>query len=257
MWKCPKCGRSFKNENQSHYCGRAPESVEEYILAQDVNVRSCLQRVRETLISSLPDATEKISWSMPTYWKGYNIIHFAANKNHIGLYPGPEAVAFFTEKLDKGLLDFGVLCEKPNPAKYEYIKFPESDIWGVVMPSDDPLSKKDSITFDDLLGLSIFASEQSFRYDLPMWCGDRINELSLEGTFRLSYNASMFVKEGLGYLLTFKDLINTAPESGLSFRPLEPELKVDFFLIWNKEQTFTPIAERFLEHMKTFFDSLR
>lgn len=101
MWKCPKCGRSFKNENQSHYCGRAPESVEEYILAQDVNVRSCLQRVRETLISSLPDATEKISWSMPTYWKGYNIIHFAANKNHIGLYPGPEAVAFFTEKLDK------------------------------------------------------------------------------------------------------------------------------------------------------------
>ena len=101
MWKCPKCGRSFKNENQSHYCGRAPESVEEYILAQDVNVRSCLQRVRETLISSLPDATEKISWSMPTYWKGYNIIHFAANKNHIGLYPGPEAVAFFAEKLDK------------------------------------------------------------------------------------------------------------------------------------------------------------
>ena len=101
MWKCPKCGRSFKNENQSHYCGRAPESVEEYILAQDVNDRSCLQRVRETLISSLPDATEKISWSMPTYWKGYNIIHFAANKNHIGLYPGPEAVAFFAEKLDK------------------------------------------------------------------------------------------------------------------------------------------------------------
>ena len=162
-----------------------------------------------------------------------------------------------TEKLDKGLLDFGVLCEKPNPAKYEYIRFPESDMWGVVMPSDDPLSQKESITIDDLLGLSIFASEQSFRYDLPMWCGDLINELSLEGTFRLSYNASMFVKEGLGYLLTFKDLINTAPESGLSFRPLEPELKVDFYLIWNKGQTFTPIAERFLEHMKTFFDSLR
>ena len=101
MWKCPKCGRCFKNENQNHYCGKAPETVEEYILAQDEDIRCYLQRVREVLISSLPDAMEKISWSMPTYWKGYNIIHFAANKKHIGLYPGPEAVAFFAEKLDQ------------------------------------------------------------------------------------------------------------------------------------------------------------
>lgn len=101
MWKCPKCGRTFKNENQNHYCGKAPETVEEYILAQDEDIRCYLQRVREVLISSLPDAMEKISWSMPTYWKGYNIIHFAANKKHIGLYPGPEAVAFFAEKLDQ------------------------------------------------------------------------------------------------------------------------------------------------------------
>ena len=101
MWKCPKCGRTFKNENQNHYCGKAPETVEEYILAQDEDIRCCLQRVREVLISRLPDAMEKISWSMPTYWKGYNIIHFAANKKHIGLYPGPEAVAFFAEKLDQ------------------------------------------------------------------------------------------------------------------------------------------------------------
>ena len=46
-----------------------------------------------------PDATEKISWSMPTWWSGHNIINFAAQKKHIGLYPGPEAVAFFSEKL--------------------------------------------------------------------------------------------------------------------------------------------------------------
>ena len=101
MWKCPKCGRSFKKENQSHYCGKAPETVDEYILAQDEGIRDQLLSIRSVLKSELPDATEKISWLMPTYWKGYNIIHFAAAKKHIGLYPGPEAVEHFAEKLDQ------------------------------------------------------------------------------------------------------------------------------------------------------------
>ena len=101
MWKCPKCGRAFKNENQSHYCGKAPETVDEYILAQDEGIRDQLLSIRSVLKSELPDATEKISWSMPTYWKGHNIIHFAAAKKHIGLYPGPEAVEHFAEKLDQ------------------------------------------------------------------------------------------------------------------------------------------------------------
>ena len=99
MWTCPKCGRTFNNENQGHYCGKAPETVDEYILAQDKDVREQLQNVRQAIRDKLPDATEKISWSMPTYWKGHNIIHFAANKKHIGLYPGPEAVVQFAEKL--------------------------------------------------------------------------------------------------------------------------------------------------------------
>ena len=106
MWKCPKCGRTFKNENQSHYCGKAPETVDDYINAQDEEIRSQLQEVRHVLFSSLPGAAEKISWSMPTYWKGHNIIHFAAQKKHIGLYPGPEAVSFFSEKLNQAGLKF-------------------------------------------------------------------------------------------------------------------------------------------------------
>ena len=88
MWKCPKCGRSFRKENQSHYCGKAPTTVDEYILAQDEGIREQLRSVRTVLRGKLPDATEKIAWSMPTYWKDHNIIHFAAQKKHIGLYPG-------------------------------------------------------------------------------------------------------------------------------------------------------------------------
>ena len=77
-----------------------------------------------------------------------------------------------------------------------------------------------------------------------------MDKLHLEGSFRLSYNGSLFVKEGLGYLLTFKHIIDTTPDSGLVFRPLTPKLETKIYLIWKKYQVFTPIAERLLEMLK-------
>ena len=158
-----------------------------------------------------------------------------------------------TEKLDKGLLDFAVLCEMPDVRKYEYLAFPEPDVWGLIMPADSALAKKNCMTADDLVGLPLFCSEQSWENDLPRWCGERIHDLWLEGSFRLAYNASMFVREGLGYQLSFAHLVDTSAESGLVFRPLEPRLETKLFLIWNRYQTFTPIAERFLTQIRNSF----
>ena len=101
VWKCPKCGRTFKKEGQSHYCGKAPTTVAEYIEAQDAELRPYLIEVRDAIRRALPDVTETISWSMPTYKDRQNLIHFAASKNHIGIYPGDEAVAVFSERLSE------------------------------------------------------------------------------------------------------------------------------------------------------------
>ena len=101
MWKCPKCGRTFKRQGQDHYCGKAPETIEEYIAAQPEEVQPYLTELRNALRAALPEAEERISWSMPTYWKKHNIIHFAGFKNHAGLYPGPEAVLEFAERLTR------------------------------------------------------------------------------------------------------------------------------------------------------------
>ena len=158
-----------------------------------------------------------------------------------------------TEKLDKGLLDVSVLAEMPDTAKYDYLVFPSADVWGLVFPKDDPLSEKEVITVDDIAGLPLFCSEQSWMSDIPRWCGDRMQELRLEGSFRLSYNGSMFAGEGLGYLLTFDHLIDTSPASGLVFRPLEPRLENRLYLIWKKYQMLSPIAERFLQHLQSCF----
>lgn len=158
-----------------------------------------------------------------------------------------------TEKLDKGLLDFAVLCDTPDTRKYDYIPFPEADRWGVIMPADAPLAQQETVCADDLVGLSLFASEQGWLGDIDRWCGERLHKLHLEGSFRLAYNASVFVREGLGYQLTFEHLIDTSPNSGLVFRPLSPKLESRLFLIWNKYQTFTPIAERFLAQVRESF----
>ncbi len=158
-----------------------------------------------------------------------------------------------TEKLDKGVLDFAVLAEEPDTAKYHYLTFPAADVWGLVMPADHPLAEKESILAEDVIGLPLFCSEQGWKRDIPCWCGEKMDRLHLEGSFRLSYNASLFVKEGLGFLLTFDKLIDTSPASGLAFRPLAPKLETKMYLIWRKYQVFTPIAERLLAELKERF----
>lgn len=118
MWTCPRCGRTFKNHDQGHYCGKAPETIDEYIAAQSEKAQSYLKEIRKAIHAALPEAEEKISWGMPTFWKKHNIIHFAGFKNHIGLYPGPEAVSAFSEQLkdyktSKGTIQF--LYDRPLP----------------------------------------------------------------------------------------------------------------------------------------------
>ena len=98
MWKCPNCGRSFSREKQQHYCGKI-ETIDQYIDTQAEISRPYLKEVRQILHEAIPEAQEKISWSMPTFWKGRNIIHFAASKKHLGLYPGGEATGVFADRL--------------------------------------------------------------------------------------------------------------------------------------------------------------
>jgi len=86
-------------------------SIDEYIAAQSEDVQAILIKVRETIHVAAPDATEKISWSMPTFWQGGNLIHFAAFKKHIGIYPGDLTLSPFNERLSgykrtKGAIQF-------------------------------------------------------------------------------------------------------------------------------------------------------
>ena len=99
MWTCPNCGREFKRTNQDHYCGKAPASIDEYILKQETALQPVLTSLRKAIHDAIPEAKETIAWSMPTWKKKRNVISFAVSKNHIGVYIGEEAVTHFYERL--------------------------------------------------------------------------------------------------------------------------------------------------------------
>ena len=109
MWICPNCGREFKRTNQSHYCGKAPASVDEYILRQEKDIQSMLVCLKNTIHEAIPEAEETIAWSTPTWKKKGNIIRFAVSKNHIGVYVWEDAVSFFEERLKGFETDNGVI----------------------------------------------------------------------------------------------------------------------------------------------------
>ncbi len=155
-----------------------------------------------------------------------------------------------TERLDRGLIDFAVIVEPPNLSRYNYLELPETDRWGLIMKTDDPLARRERICFEDLAGLDLICSEQGMKFDITRWCGEKADTLNLTGTLNLAYNGSVFVKEGLGYMLTFDKIINTGFDSGLCFRPLEPALETKMYVIWKKYQVFTPIAELLLQELK-------
>lgn len=154
-----------------------------------------------------------------------------------------------TERLDRGLIDFAVIVEPPNLSKYNYLEVPEVNTWGLVMKKNDALSQKDSICIDDLTGLDLICSAQAMQADIPRWCGEKADMLNLSGTVNLVYNGSVFVKEGLGYMLSFDKLADTGSDSELCFRPLEPPLHTKMYVIWKKYQMFTPITQLLLDEL--------
>lgn len=157
------------------------------------------------------------------------------------------------ERLDRGVIDFAVIAEPPNLSRYNYVEVPEANTWGLVMRKEDPLSHKNQICFEDLIGRPLICSEQGMKFDISRWCGEKIDMLNLSGTVNLAYNGSIFVKEGLGYMLMFEGLVDTGEDSDLCFRALDPPLETKMYVIWKKYQVFSPIAGLLLERIKKAF----
>lgn len=163
-----------------------------------------------------------------------------------------------TERLDKGLLDFGILIQPANITKYDYITMPAKDTWGVVMRKDSPLAEKNVIYKEDLLDVPLICSRQAISQEwsgneFAKWFGEDFDKLNIVTTFNLIYNAAIMVDAGIGYAVTIDKITNTAESSNLCFRPLAPRLDSGLDIVWKKYHVLSFAAELFLERLRQKF----
>lgn len=156
-----------------------------------------------------------------------------------------------TERLDQGLLDFGVLIEPADIKKYDFIKLPAKDRWGLLMRRDHPLATKQAIKPENLQGIPLIASRQSLAHnELSGWLGKQYESLYIVSTYNLLYNASLMVEENVGCALCLDNIIPKYENSPLCFRPLEPQITVGLDIVWKKYQVFTKPATLFLNMLQ-------
>lgn len=164
---------------------------------------------------------------------------------HFHLFSGNDEDV--SERLDKGLIDFGLFVGRTNLDKYDYIKLPVSDVWGLLMRKDCPFSQKQTVKPEDIKTVPILCSRQALHSnELSGWLGYDFSRLKILSTHNLIYNASLMVKAGLGCALSIENLINT-DGTDLTFRRLDPVMKADLFFAWKKYQVFSKASELFLD----------
>ena len=154
------------------------------------------------------------------------------------------------ERLDKGLLDFGILLGDMDKTRYSCMELPMKDTWGVLMRRDSPLAQRETVSPRDLWDKPLILSRQvDNKSGLYRWLRKEPSELHTVATYNLIYNASLMVDEGMGYAFTLDKLVNTTG-SNLCFRPLKPKMELGMYLVWKKSQLFSRAAELFLEQLQ-------
>ena len=135
--------------------------------------------------------------------------------------------------------------------KYDYLKLPYKDVWGLLMPRDHPLAAKEAVCPEDLEGLPLLVSRQAMVQDgLSGWLGVNRRSPEIVATYNLIFNASLLVRQGVGCALCLAHLVPEYPGSPLVFRPFAPLLDAGVSVAWKKYQVFTKPGRRFLEALQ-------
>lgn len=155
------------------------------------------------------------------------------------------------EGLDDGLFDFGLVIEPTDMSKYNFIKLPTTDRWGLLASRDSPIAAKSVVRPAELYGLPLICSDQGMvKNEIAGWLDGKFEDLNVVAWYNLMYNASLLVDEGVGYALGLDGIINTSSLSRFCFVPLAPPLEVGMDLIWKKYQVFGKGPAAFLKALR-------
>ncbi|MDR4947673.1 LysR family transcriptional regulator [Neobacillus cucumis] len=158
------------------------------------------------------------------------------------------------ERIDKGLIDIGLLMEPVNIEKYDFIRLSQKEKWGVLMQKDSPLAYKEHINPEDLVGMPIIITKRStVQNEIQNWFGVNFEKLDIIATYNLILNAAILVEKGLGYAICLEKLVEFNDETNICFRPLYPNLEMGSVIVWKKNQFFSVATTRLIENIKNAY----
>jgi DNA-binding transcriptional LysR family regulator len=195
----------------------------------------CVETIASTI---LPDMIERFSVQYPLVQ--YEI--YSADGDDI------------REKLDRGNIDIGILLEPVEAAKYDYIRLPFLEKWGLVMRSCDPLAQKDCICAADILDIPLILSRRAIvQNEIASWFKIDPDSLNILAFNNLLTNSALLIKRGLGYAATVSGAYSIRKSDALVFVPFAPERTTGHVLAWKKNQVFTTATSLFIQLVKNTF----
>ena len=160
-------------------------------------------------------------------------------------------IADVCEHVDKGLLDFGLVIEPADLTKYESLRLPFTERWGLILSKRHPLAEKKEIAPEDLRGVRLIQSRHSLpKSNVTEWYKSVAQDIEIVATYNLVYNAALMAEAEIGCVLCIDGLINTTGESKVCFRPLSPPVTAHVDVIWKKYQIFSRAAQIFLQFLR-------
>ena len=157
------------------------------------------------------------------------------------------------ERLEHGLLDFGILLEPIDIGKFDYLRLPAKEIWGVLLPAGHRLAQEKAVTRDQLRELPlVITSRTALRSEIEEWLRCPVSELDIVATMNLIDNVAPLAERGIACVLTIEGAVDMYDPARFAFRPLTPELSMTSVLAWKKLSPYAGAAGKFLEYIKTY-----
>lgn len=177
-------------------------------------------------------------------------------KEFTGKYPAVqftlynETVDNIKDRLDKGLVDIGLLLEPVDVTKFDYVRLSQQDTWGLLVRDDHPLTEKESLTADDVAPYPlILPLRDNIRVEIIHWLGRDEKELTIPLFYTLLSNAALMVAEGLGCAFCMDGALTIRSDPRLRFIPLEPRRVTHSVLVWKKNKIFSPATSLFIQEI--------
>lgn len=158
------------------------------------------------------------------------------------------------ERVDKGLLDFGLIIGREPERRFESLELPAHERWGYLVRSDDPLACKETIADADIVDRRLIVSNQAadpLYDDSDEFEVMRGQKGSLIATYTLLYNASLLVEQGVGIAYCLDGIVTTGPGTSFVFVPAANQPEVHTHLIWKRFAPLSRACELFLREMRT------